>query len=1357
MSSLQVLDLSNNSLDGSIPQCLFNFSYSLQVVNLKSNNLQGGIPQSWSEVNNLKLINLSQNKIQGQLPKSLAYCTALENLDVSDNQLNDVFPTYLAAQDQGYSECSWKIILMGYGFGIVIGFAIGLRPLCHDNESFALLQFKQSLTIKENTSSHVYPYSKIASWKLVGDNTACCLWEGVDCDENSGHVIGLDLSNSNIYGSFNSSSTLFHLVHLQSLNLALNDFSYSEIPAKIGQLSRLTNLNLSSSVFSGNVPSEISQLANLSSLDLSDNVDADENHILKLGIDFTLENLVRNLTKLEYLHLRSVDIFSRVPEVLSNLSSLKSLVLTDCGLCGEFPIIIFHLPDLRNLRLDFNRELNSYLVDFNIWNCNFFGSIPAQLGNLKHLINLKLFGNHFSGLVPSSIGNLTELRVINLGSNQLTGPFPHQILTLSKLTRLRLAFNNFQGPIPISILDLYSLELLDLSDNEFSGTLRFEIFSKFKSLTILRLSNNKLSLLNDETIPNVTFPKFQQLGLNSCNLTSFPYFLRDQDKLVSLGLKNNKIAGRFPYWMWNCSKETLKIIDISDNSLIGFHQLPVLLPWASLTVLDFSNNMLQGSIPIPQSSILFYHIPNNSLTGEIPLLICSMSSLQVLDLSDNSLDGSIPPCLFNFSSSLQVVNLKSNNLQGCIPQSWTKVNNLMLINLSQNKLQGQLPKSLANCSMLENLDVSENKLKDFFPTYLAALPKLKILILRSNEFHGPVNSSETINGFPYLAIIDLSYNSFTGEFPFKLFQDWTKRKTDSADHLAYMHVPASTFEIDYYQWNFEYNFTITMTSKGMQTVYQKVQEDFTGIDISSNKFEGEIPNFIGDLKGLNLLNLSNNMFIGSIPTSLGSLAKLESLDMSRNKLFGQIPQELVQLTFLEFFNVSYNNLNGPIPQGKQFDTFENNSFFGNLELCGNPLSKKCGSLDNSSPLLSLSEEDQGYFEFSWKIILMGYGFGLVIGFAIGLRKRTLIVACGGEGVTCDDKSGNVIVLDLSSSNLYGSINSNSTLFQLVHLQRLDLADNDFNHSQIPAAVRYLSRLTYLNLSSSVFAGHVPAEILQLSKLSSLDLSNNQDPSTGKHVLKLGKHLQLGSLVGNLKQTRTSSPQMVKTNFNDQVPRSLVNCTLLENLDLGDNQLNDIFPSYLAALPNLKVLILRSNKLYGPINDSETSNGSQNCTSWTSLTIVFLHQVGNLLKLESSDSLRKTGFLETSHKTLQELNFLAFFNVSFNNLKGLIPRGRQFETFGNNSFLGNAELCGYPLTRKCANLENSPPLPSTTEEEEHDLFGCGWKIIMMGYGCGLVIGFSIGYTVITGKSYWFTKILRRSRRLHRRVNRRGCRN
>ena len=83
----------------------------------------------------------------------------------------------------------------------------------------------------------------------------------------------------------------------------------------------------------------------------------------------------------------------------------------------------------------------------------------------------------------------------------------------------------------------------------------------------------------------------------------------------------------------------------------------------------------------------------------------------------------------------------------------------------------------------------------------------------------------------------------------------------------------------------------------------------------------------------------------------------------------------------------------------------------------------------------------------------------------------------------------MVSLDLSNGSLYGSINSSSSLFQLVHLQKLNLAYNNFNHSEIPIGVGWLSKLTDLNLSCFGFLGEIP-EILQLSKLVSLDLYSN---------------------------------------------------------------------------------------------------------------------------------------------------------------------------------------------------------------------------------------------------------------------------
>ena len=78
-----------------------------------------------------------------------------------------------------------------------------VQPLCHDDESFALLQFKESFIFNRSASYSPSAYSKVSSWMIRSND--CCMWDGVECDENTGHVISLDLSNSSLHGSINSS------------------------------------------------------------------------------------------------------------------------------------------------------------------------------------------------------------------------------------------------------------------------------------------------------------------------------------------------------------------------------------------------------------------------------------------------------------------------------------------------------------------------------------------------------------------------------------------------------------------------------------------------------------------------------------------------------------------------------------------------------------------------------------------------------------------------------------------------------------------------------------------------------------------------------------------------------------------------------------------------------------------------------------------------------------------------------------------------------------------------------------------------------------------------------------------------
>jgi hypothetical protein len=182
-----------------------------------------------------------------------------------------------------------------------------------------------------------------------------------------------------------------------------------------------------------------------------------------------------------------------------------------------------------------------------------------------------------------------------------------------------------------------------------------------------------------------------------------------------------------------------------------------------------------------------------------------------------------------------------------------------------------------------------------------------------------------------------------------------------------------------------YVFSVQLAWKGSKTVFPKIQIALTTLDLSCNKFTGKIPESLGKLKSLKQLNLSHNSLIGFIQPSLGNLTNLESLDLSSNLLAGRIPQELVDLTFLQVLNLSYNQLEGLIPQGKQFNTFENGSYEGNLGLCGFPLQVKCNKGEGQQPPPSNFEKQGSMFEegFGWKAVTMGYGCGFVFGVSIG--------------------------------------------------------------------------------------------------------------------------------------------------------------------------------------------------------------------------------------------------------------------------------------------------------------------------------------------------------------------------------------
>ncbi|XP_045830479.1 receptor-like protein 7 isoform X2 [Trifolium pratense] len=903
--------------------------------------------------------------------------------------------------------------------------------LCNHHDNFALLQFKNSFVV--NTSSNPDTMDtlctsfsfKTESWQNITD---CCEWDGVTCDTVSDYVIGLDLSCNNLKGELPPNSTIFQIRHLQQLNLAFNDFSWSSMHVGIGDLVNLTHLNLSNCYLSGNIPSTISHLSKLVSLDLSSSFEG-----LKLN-PFTWDRLIHNATNLRELYLNGVDMFSireSSMSMLKNLSSsLVSLNLAYTGLKGNLSSEILSLPNLQELDLNSNQQLIGQLpksnwstplryldvsyIDFTgeipysigqlksltkldlSW-CNFDGMVPLSLSNLTQLTYLNLAHNNFSGNIPSVYGNLIKLKYLSLSFNNLEGPIPSSFFHLPQLSHLGLSFNKLVGPIPIEITKYSKLNYVDLGYNMLNGTIPHWCYY-LPSLLKLYLDNNQLTgfigefstyslqylyLSNNNLhghFPNSIFElqNFTGLDLSSTNLSGvvdFHQFSKFK-KLYELNLSHNSfISINIDSKVESISSPNLQSLDLSHNNIHGKIPkwfLKLFNSWENIGYIDLSFNKLQGNLPIPPSGIQYFLLSNNNFTGNISSAFCNAWALSMLNLAHNKITGMIPQCLGTLPS-LSVLDLQMNNFYGSMPRNFSKENQFATIKLNGNQLEGPLPYSLVHCKNLEVLDLGDNIIEDVFPNWLGILPELQVLSLRSNKLYGTITCSSTKHPFTKLRIFDVSNNNFSGPLPTSCIKKFQGMMNVNGSQIGLQYM--GNFVLKYY------NDSVVVIMKGFSKELTRILTTFTTIDLSNNMFEGEIPTFIGELNSLKGLNLSNNGISGKIPQSLSYLENLEWLDLSRNQLIGEIPMALTKLNFLSFLNLSQNHLEGIIPTGQQFGTFGNDSYVGNTMLCGFPLSKSCKK-DKDWPPHSTSE-DKEESGFGWKAVAIGYACGAIFGLLLG--------------------------------------------------------------------------------------------------------------------------------------------------------------------------------------------------------------------------------------------------------------------------------------------------------------------------------------------------------------------------------------
>ncbi|EOA37434.1 hypothetical protein CARUB_v10011409mg, partial [Capsella rubella] len=801
-------------------------------------------------------------------------------------------------------------------------------------------------------------------------------------------LVSLDLSSSFYYDSSSSLSidkASLHLLAQNLRNLRELDMSSvnitSEIPHEFSNMQSLRSLYLRNCSLFGEFPSSVLLIPSLQSIRLRFNPNLRGNLP-----DFRENNSLLHLT------IKETSFSGPIPDSISSLKHLISLTLSFSHFTGKIPFSLGNLSHLSILDLS--------------WNHNLVGEIPSSIGNLKQLTIFDVSVNKLSGNLPASILNFTQLRSLGLSYNQFTGSLPPIISRFSKLEYFSADDSSFKGAILSSLVKIPSLTEIFLrynQFNDFAGISNISLLPNLQEISIENKNHNKV--FDSEVNLNVFFPlkkldwlylsgiplsttniildsdfpsSLEDLILSGCNITEFPEFIRKGRNLQQLDLSNNKMKGHVPDWLWRLPK--LEYVFLSNNSLSGFNGSLELSPESQINTVDLRSNAFQGPLFIPSSKHLLYFLGSkNNFTGEIPQSICGLSSLEVLDLSNNNLHGSITWCLETMKmSSLLYLNLRNNILSGILPEIFWNAKSLTSLDVSHNRLEGKIPASLVGCSALEVLNVGSNTIKDMFPFHLNSLQKLQVLVLHSNRFHGTLRNADGVwFGFPHLKIIDVSHNDFSGTLPSDYFLNWTVMysKRDNNMEPEYIRNPS---EAGYY--------SLVLMNKGVSMEMERILTTYTAIDFSGNQLHGPIPDSIGLLKELHILNMSSNAFTGHIPSTLTNLTNLESLDLSQNKISGEIPPELGTLSSLEVINVSHNQLVGSIPQGTQFQRQKCSSYEGNLGLNAFSLKDVCGDIKAPTPAQSEqveTKEEEEEEAFSWMAACLGFAPGVVFGLVMG--------------------------------------------------------------------------------------------------------------------------------------------------------------------------------------------------------------------------------------------------------------------------------------------------------------------------------------------------------------------------------------